>query len=89
MVMPQDWPPSTTPMRLKFTFSPDGTVVMENPYGSGNWQLAGGIQAIFFLRGWPNPANFERGLVTVTPTGRIRSWRFENRGGTWGYYPAY
>lgn len=60
------------PARFRVTFSPRGTVVMP---GVGNtWTLASRVTLICLVRNIPN--DFDAVLVTITPVGRIKLYRW-------------
>lgn len=60
------------PARFRITFSPRGTVVQ--PAGGGTWTMASRVQLICLVRNVPN--DFDAVLVTITPVGRIKLYRW-------------
>ena len=67
------------------TFAPDGTVVQNS---GGTWQISTNIPAVYmftfpFAADWTQQGYY---VVTVTPAGRVRSWRYAT-GPPWGWQP--
>lgn len=78
------WPDYTnTMLGTTITFAPDGTVVQNS---GGTWQLASNIPAVYMFT-FPFEADWTRNnyyIVTVTPAGRVRSWKYAT-GPPWGW----
>lgn len=68
---------ATAPPRYRVTFSPRGTVVVDA--GGGNWRIATTVQLITLRRALA--VEFDAVLVTVTPVGRIKLYRYRRVGG--------
>jgi len=67
------------PANYRVTFSPRGTVVM--PAGAGTWALARQVHMFCIHRRVPN--DFDAILITVTPVGRIKLYRWHLGSGQW------
>lgn len=67
------------PANYRMTFSPRGAVV--TPAGGGTWVLATQVQMICIHRSVP--AGFDGILVTVTPVGRIKLYRWRLGSAQW------
>jgi len=67
------------PARFRVVFSPRGTVVQ--PGLGGTWTMATQVRAITLLRNIPN--DFDAVLVTVTPVGRIKLYRWRTNTIRW------
>ena len=70
---------AAAPASYRVTFSPRGTVV--TPAGAGTWSLATQVQMICLLRAVPG--DFDSVLVTVTPVGRIKLYRWRLGANQW------
>lgn len=70
---------TTAPPNYRVTFSPRGTVVVDA--GGGNWTMASTVQLITLRRALA--VEFDAVLVTVTPVGRIKLYRYRTVGGVW------
>jgi prepilin-type N-terminal cleavage/methylation domain-containing protein len=67
----------TAPASYRVTFSPRGTVMTDA--GGGNWVMATTVQMITLVR--IVPVEFDAVLVTVTPIGRIKLYRWQRVAG--------
>jgi len=67
------------PPRFRIVFSPRGTVVQ--PMVGGGWQMATNVQAINLVRNIPN--DYDGVLITVTPVGRIKLYRWRTNTLRW------
>jgi len=70
---------AVAPANYRVTFSPRGTVVV--PAGGGTWSLPTQVQMICLIR--RVPGEFDAVLVTVTPVGRIKLYRWRVASGQW------
>ncbi len=70
--------PSGGPTSYSVSFSPQGTVVVNN---AGNWQLASKAMAIAVSNGASISAGHSSWLITITPAAHIRMFFWEN--GAW------
>ena len=70
---------AAAPPSYRVTFSPRGTVV--TPAGGGTWSLATRVQMICILRNLP--VDLDSVLVTVTPVGRIKLYRWRQGANQW------
>lgn len=78
--LPPGYTPATgPPTSFRVTFSPRGTLV--RPGAGGTWQMVTTVQMITLIR--PLPNEFDAVLVTVTPTGRTKLFRWTTGGNTW------
>ncbi len=71
---------ATAPPNYRVTFSPRGTVVVDA--GGGNWRMATTVQMITLRRAMAG-VEFDAVLVTVSPIGRIKLYRYRQVGGVW------
>ena len=67
------------PPRFRVVFSPRGTVAQ--PGLAGTWTMATQTRMICLVRNIPN--DFDAVLVTVTPVGRIKLYRWRSNAGQW------
>lgn len=70
--------PSGGPTSYSVTFSPQGTVVVNN---AGNWQLASKTMAIAVTNGISISPAHSSWLITITPAAHIRMFSWQN--GAW------
>lgn len=75
--LPAGYTPVLPPTSYRVTFDPRGTVVTAN---GPNWSLATGVQMICLLRTVPE---FDAVLITVTPVGKIKLFRWLPGATTW------